>query len=95
VDPRRADRFYAAVRRYWPQLPDHALQPAYAGIRPKVVGQLGGGGGDFLIQGPEETGHPGYVALYGMESPGLTASTAIADMVRDLVRDAQGDLQKS
>ncbi|MBW6423278.1 NAD(P)/FAD-dependent oxidoreductase [Rhizobium sp. XQZ8] len=85
VDPRRADKFYAAIRRYWPDLPDGALQPAYAGMRPKVAGPDAGGGGDFVIQGPEVTGHPGYVALYGIESPGLTASMAIAHRVRGLV----------
>jgi L-2-hydroxyglutarate oxidase LhgO len=86
VDPRRADKFYAAIRRYWPDLPDAALQPAYSGMRPKVVGPDGGGAGDFIIQGPETTGHPGYVALYGMESPGLTASLAIAGRVARLVQ---------
>lgn len=84
VDPRRADRFYAAIRRYWPDLPDGALQPAYSGMRPKVVGPNGGGGGDFVIQGPEATGHPAYAALYGIESPGLTASMAIAERVARL-----------
>ncbi len=88
VDPRRADRFYAAIRRYWPQLPDGSLQPAYAGIRPKVVGPQGGGGSDFVIQGPATTGHAGYIALYGIESPGLTASLALGDYVVDLHRDA-------
>jgi L-2-hydroxyglutarate oxidase LhgO len=81
VDPRRADRFYAAIRRYWPGLPDEALQPAYAGMRAKVVGPKDGGGGDFVIQGPEATGHPAYAALYGIESPGLTASMAIAEQI--------------
>jgi L-2-hydroxyglutarate oxidase LhgO len=85
VDPHRADRFYGAIRRYWPGLPNHALQPAYAGIRPKVAGPAQGGGGDFVIQGPEATGHPGYVALYGIESPGLTASMAIAERLASLV----------
>lgn len=84
VDPRRADRFYAAIRRYWPDLADGALQPAYSGMRPKVVGPNGGGGGDFVIQGPEATGHTAYVALYGIESPGLTASMAIAERVARL-----------
>jgi L-2-hydroxyglutarate oxidase LhgO len=88
VDPARADRFYAAIRRYWPQLPDRALQPAYAGIRPKVVGLAAGGGGDFFIQGPATTGHPGYIALYGIESPGLTASMAIGEWVGRLARQA-------
>lgn len=85
VDPRRADRFYAAIRRYWPDLADGALLPAYSGMRPKVVGPEAGGGGDFIIQGPETTGHPAYAALYGIESPGLTASMAIAERVRRLM----------
>ena len=76
VDPARAERFYAAIRRYWPGLADGALQPAYAGIRPKVAGP-GEEAGDFVIQGPAETGHPAFAALYGIESPGLTASLAI------------------
>jgi L-2-hydroxyglutarate oxidase LhgO len=84
VDPRRADKFYAAIRRYWPNLPHAALQPAYAGMRPKVVGPNRGGAGDFIIQGPETTGHPAYAALYGIESPGLTASMAIAERVARL-----------
>lgn len=89
IDPRRADRFYAAVRRYWPKLPDHALQPAYAGIRPKVVGPQAGDGGDFVIQGPSQTGHPGFIALYGIESPGITASLAIAEHVFGLSRQTR------
>ncbi|MCJ9751476.1 NAD(P)/FAD-dependent oxidoreductase [Neorhizobium sp. BETTINA12A] len=84
VDPRRADKFYGAIRRYWPNLPDGALQPAYSGMRPKVVGPNGGGAGDFIIQGPETTGHPAYTALYGIESPGLTASLAVAERVARL-----------
>ena len=84
VELRRADGFYAAIRRYWPGLADGALQPAYAGIRPKVAGP-GGGPGDFVIQGPSETGHPAFAALYGIESPGLTASLAIGDHVARLV----------
>jgi L-2-hydroxyglutarate oxidase LhgO len=85
VDPDRSRTFYDAIRRYWPALQDGALQPAYAGVRPKLVGPEGGGGGDFLIHGPDQTGHPGYLALYGIESPGLTASMAIADEVFRLV----------
>jgi L-2-hydroxyglutarate oxidase LhgO len=80
VDPARGDSFYAAIRRYWPGLPDGALQPDYAGIRPKTVGPTDPAA-DFVIQGPAVTGAPGYVALYGIESPGLTASLAIADRV--------------
>ena len=85
IDPGRADKFYSAIRRYWPDLPNGSLQPAYAGIRPKIAGPDAGGGGDFVIQGPQVTGHLGYVALYGIESPGLTASMAIAETVSRLV----------
>ena len=80
VDPRRGDLFYAAIRRYWPGLPDGALQPGYAGIRPKIVGPQEAAG-DFVVQGPETHGVPGLVNLYGIESPGLTASLAIAEDV--------------
>ena len=84
VDPARAGAFAEAIRRYWPDLPDGALAPAYAGIRPRTKGQ-GEGFADFVIQGPDVTGHDGYVALYGIESPGLTSSLAIAEHVADLV----------
>jgi len=80
VDPRRAERFYAAIRRYWPGLPDGALLPGYAGIRPKTAGP-GEPAPDFLIQGPAAHGIPGLVHLFGIESPGLTASLALADSV--------------
>jgi L-2-hydroxyglutarate oxidase LhgO len=76
VDPGRGRKFYAAIRRYWPDLPDGVLVPAYAGIRPKTAEN---GPSDFVIQGPSQTGHKGYVALYGIESPGLTASLAIGE----------------
>jgi L-2-hydroxyglutarate oxidase LhgO len=77
VDPRRADAFYAAIRRYWPGLKDNALQPAYAGIRPKITGP-GTPAADFMIAGPARHGVPGLLNLFGMESPGLTACLAIA-----------------
>ncbi len=80
VDPRRAERFYAAVRRYWPALPDGALVPGYAGIRPKTAGP-GEPAPDFQIQGPAAHGIAGLVHLFGIESPGLTASLALADTV--------------
>ena len=80
VDPRRADRFYAAIRRYWPGLPDGALAPGYAGIRPKISA-AGEPAADFVVQGPAEHGLPGLVNLFGIESPGLTASLALADDV--------------
>jgi L-2-hydroxyglutarate oxidase LhgO len=86
VDPRRGDSFYAAIRRYWPALPDGALQPGYAGIRPKIVGP-GEPAGDFVIQGRGEHGVPGLVNLYGIESPGLTASLALAEHVLTLMAD--------
>jgi L-2-hydroxyglutarate oxidase LhgO len=85
VDPRRADVFYAAIRSYWPGLPDGALSPGYSGMRPKLQ-KPGEAAKDFMIQGPRETGIPGLVALYGIESPGLTASLAIADHVAELLR---------
>jgi L-2-hydroxyglutarate oxidase LhgO len=83
VDPRRAARFYAAIREYWPALPDGALQPAYAGIRPKITGPTEPAA-DFRIDGPCVHGVPGLVNLFGIESPGLTASLAIADYVATL-----------
>jgi L-2-hydroxyglutarate oxidase LhgO len=82
VDPRRADRFYAAIRRYWPGLPDGSLAPGYAGIRPKTSGP-GEPASDFELQGPRQHGVPGLVQLYGIESPGLTASLALARLVRE------------
>jgi L-2-hydroxyglutarate oxidase LhgO len=77
VDPGRADAFYAEVRKYWPELPDGALVPDYSGIRPKL-GPPGSPPQDFLILGPAENGVPGLVELFGIESPGLTASWPIA-----------------
>lgn len=77
VDLRRADGFYAEVRKYWPDLPDGSLQPAYAGIRPKLHGP-GEPAPDFLIQREEVHGIPGLVNLFGIESPGLTACLALA-----------------
>jgi L-2-hydroxyglutarate oxidase LhgO len=80
VDPARADRFYAEIRRYWPGLPDGALTPAYAGIRPKISGP-NDPAADFLIQGPEAHDVAGLINLFGIESPGLTSSLAIAELV--------------
>jgi L-2-hydroxyglutarate oxidase LhgO len=78
VDPRRADAFYAEIRRYWPALPDGALQPAYSGVRPKLGGPAAPAA-DFVVQGPAVHGVPGLVNLFGIESPGLTSCLAIAD----------------
>ncbi len=80
VDPARADAFYSAVRAYYPDLPDGAIQPGYSGIRPKLQAP-GEAPRDFMVQGPNEHGVAGLVNLYGIESPGLTASLAIADRV--------------
>ena len=80
VEPRRADGFYAEVRKYWRELPDNALQPAYCGIRPKISGPEDANA-DFLIQGPQTHGIGGLVNLFGIESPGLTACLPIADHV--------------
>jgi L-2-hydroxyglutarate oxidase LhgO len=80
VDPRRAESFYAAIRTYWPDLPDGVLQPAYAGVRPKIA-RPGGSTTDFLLQTEKDHGVAGLINLFGIESPGLTASLAIADWV--------------
>jgi len=80
VNPERAESFYAAIRKYYPDLKDNSLQPGYSGIRPKIAAE-GSTTGDFLVQGPLEHGVPGLVNMYGIESPGLTASLALADLV--------------
>jgi L-2-hydroxyglutarate oxidase LhgO len=84
VDPARADRFYGEIRKYWPSLKDGSLDPAYSGIRPKLVGP-GEPNADFRIDGPAAHGVAGLVNLFGIESPGLTSSLAIADYVAGLV----------
>jgi L-2-hydroxyglutarate oxidase LhgO len=80
VDPARGDAFYAAIRTYWPQLQNDALRPGYAGIRPKISGPTEPAV-DFVVQGPAAHSVPGLVNLYGIESPGLTASIPLADEV--------------
>jgi len=85
VDPARGEGFYAEVRKYWPRLPDGALQPGYAGIRPKVSGP-DAPAADFLIQGPRDHGVRGLVNLFGIESPGLTSSLAIGSTVAQLLQ---------
>ena len=84
VDPRRAERFYAAIRAYWPALRDGQLAPGYAGVRPKIAGP-GQPAADFRIDGPQAHGVPGVVNLFGIESPGLTSSLAIAERVAAIV----------
>jgi L-2-hydroxyglutarate oxidase LhgO len=81
VDPARAAPFYAAIRTYWPGLPCGALFPSYSGIRPKITAP-GEPAADFLVQGPEDHGAAGIWNLYGIESPGLTASLALASELR-------------
>lgn len=80
IDPARIDAFYPAVRRYWPGLPDGALEPDYAGIRVKVQAP-GTPMADFVLHGPHTHGLPGLVLLMGIESPGLTSALALADTV--------------
>jgi L-2-hydroxyglutarate oxidase LhgO len=82
VDPGRAEAFARSIRRYWPGLPDGALTPDYAGIRPKLTGP-GEPAADFRIDGPAEHGFDRLVHLFGIESPGLTASLSLAEEVAD------------
>ena len=89
VDPARGTRFYGEVRKYWPALPDGALEPAYSGLRPKLS-PPGAPSADFRIDGAATHGVAAVINLFGIESPGLTASLAIADEVTALVREALG-----
>jgi L-2-hydroxyglutarate oxidase LhgO len=82
VDPRRGDAFYAAIRTYWPGLPDNSLYPDYAGIRPKITGP-GEAAADFVVDGPAEHGLAALVQLFGIESPGLTSALSLAEDVVD------------
>ena len=86
VDPSRADVFYDAVRKYWPALQDGALQPGYAGIRPKIV-PPGAPGQDFVVQTRATHGVTGLINLFGIESPGLTAAIALGEYVRAAAAD--------
>ena len=86
VDPGRGQSFYASIRRYWPGLPDGALVPDYAGVRPKLTGP-GEKPADFMVEGPAQHGIAGLVQLFGIESPGLTSSLSIADEVAAALRD--------
>ena len=84
VDPARGGAFYDEVRKYWPDLADGALQPGYAGIRPKISGP-GEPAADFVIQGLRVHGIAGLVNLFGIESPGLTSCLALAEAVLEVV----------
>jgi L-2-hydroxyglutarate oxidase LhgO len=80
VDPERGPLFEAAARSFFPDLPSGSLVPGYSGVRPKIVGP-GQPAGDFLVAGPSQHGVPGVVSLFGIESPGLTSSCALAKYV--------------
>lgn len=82
VDPERVHAFAAGIQQWWPSLETERLQPAYAGVRPKLK-DAGGGFFDFRVDGPEEHGVPGLVNLFGIESPGLTSCLAIANLVKN------------
>jgi len=83
VDPAKAELFHAGVRRYFPDLKDGALLPAYSGIRPKIVPPEVAVQ-DFVVQGPDAHGVAGLVNLFGIESPGLTSSLALAKLVAEM-----------
>ena len=87
VDARLAAAFYAAIETYWPAIPDGSLEPAYAGVRPKVSGP-GEPAADFAIHVRAAPGAPSIAQLFGIESPGLTASLAIATHVAALLEGA-------
>ena len=87
VDPSRAESFYAAIRTYFPDLADGALQPGFAGVRPKLQGP-GEAVKDFMVQGPRDHGVPGLINFFGIESPGLTSSLALANHAVGLLEGA-------
>ncbi|OZB05879.1 MAG: FAD-dependent oxidoreductase [Marinobacter sp. 34-60-7] len=87
VDPGRASVFADSIRAWWPGLDPARLQPAYAGIRPKLAGQ-DGGFADFRVDGPQQHGLAGAVQLFGIESPGLTSCLALAEYVAEQLEDA-------
>jgi L-2-hydroxyglutarate oxidase LhgO len=86
VDAARGEAFYAEIRRYWPALPDGALQPAYSGVRPKLGGPEAPAA-DFVLQGPADHGLPGLMNLFGIESPGLTAALPLGEHVAALAQE--------
>ena len=92
VEPSRAQQFYKAIRRYWPDLADGALIPDYAGVRPKIHGP-DAAAADFVVQGPKDHGVAGLVNLFGIESPGLTSALAIAERTRRLLDEGAGQIQ--
>ena len=87
VDTKRGEGFYAAVRKYWPELKDNALQPDYSGVRAKIV-PPNTPAGDFCFNTPQEHGLQGLYNLYGFESPGLTSSIAIARYLEGKIKNS-------
>ena len=87
-DERNRARFVAAIRRYYPDLDEQRLHPGYTGIRPKISA-AGEPAADFLVLGPQAHGIGGLIHLFGIESPGLTASLALADLVCARAADIQ------
>jgi L-2-hydroxyglutarate oxidase LhgO len=87
VNPKRAEGFYAAIRRYWPDLQDGALQPDYSGVRAKIA-PPNAPAGDFCFDGPSNHGLHGLYNLYGFESPGLTSSLAVARHLQGLIKNS-------
>lgn len=87
VNPKRSEGFYAAVRKYWPDLKDSALQPDYSGVRAKIV-PPNSPAGDFCFNGPKDHGLEGLFNLYGFESPGLTSSLAIAKYLEGQIKSS-------
>lgn len=83
INARRSAVFYSAIRRYWPNLREGSLQPGYVGIRPKISAK-GQAAADFRVDGPGAHNVPGLINLFGIESPGLTASLAIAEKVTEI-----------
>ena len=90
VDPKRADSFYDAIRKYWPGLQDNGLVPDYAGIRPKSAPKGSSqASGDFVISGPKAHQIEGFIDLIGIESPGLTSSMAIAEEIVQIIEQGK------
>ena len=94
VDDRKKVAFVKEISRYWPEVREELLEPDYSGIRPKLVGPSGGGVdrwgrnlNDFVVEGPKEHGVKGLINLFGIESPGLTSSLAIAEYVKHVILD--------
>ena len=87
VSPALPAQFAPRIATYWPRVTAEMLTPAYSGVRPKIGGPKDPNA-DFRIEGPATHGLPGLVNLFGIESPGLTASLAIAEKVKGMLHDA-------